>query len=345
MLRSQLDKVTALTYLNSDEEKIFQQILVNLHPANSEAKTKMIETLSTYPLRLLYAFSEKSPKINELLETDSSLNESWAYRLENMEYPYHRIQAFNKKSGISLFSQMKGAHLLDILDKNPDGLHRPDLFAILAKACDLGMYQALIMRLNFYSAKLLDKDERKKNPDTMDNYAQLMLMDVDKLNNLYWAIGCIDSSLILFNIINYYFELPNYKPHINQFFMFGKNNQSSDQFSWMNKYDDNRRPYPIAILEVAVENLYLARLLAEFPESKKISDQISHGEGLLVSLGESFSSYQELENRIKEELTSLHVPLIETFCRQAYKHAVKTIHKQYPDYVMPEEPEQLKKPS
>jgi hypothetical protein len=327
---SHQDKIEALTTLSPEEENILQQILDILDSSDDDTKTEMIQKLAKYPLRLLYVFSANSPVINELFETNEYCNESWSSRLDKMGYPYHPIQSFDGKIEVSLFAQMKGAHLLDIFDKDTDELHHDsDSFAILDKACDIGMYQAILKRLHYYANLLLTTRGEKK----ASNYVQIILSDVNKLSNLYWASGCIDSTLILFDIVNYYFQLSAYELPINQFFMFGNINH----FSWMNKYDDNRRPYPIALLETATENLYVARLLSEFPESQIISDQLLHGEDLLAGFEQHFSSYEDLQKLVVKKLNALNVPLVETFCSKAYDHAVYIVHKQYTDRELPQE--------
>lgn len=148
------------------------------------------------------------------------------------------------------------------------------------------MFHALVRRLNYISELIVKRSGNKNNHDEIDTYIQFILRDVNKLSNLYWAIGCIDAALILFNIVNYYFEASNYKLSIERFFMLAKTNH----FSWMTQYDDKNAPYPILILEAAVENLYIARLLSDFPQSNAISDQISHGKGLIADFEEHFAN-------------------------------------------------------
>jgi len=93
----------------------------------------------------------------------------------------------------------------------------------------------------------------------------------------------------------------------------------------------------LMVLKAAVENIYIARLLADYPPSKEISDQITHGNGLLAGLEESFASPEELQGFVIKNLNNLHVPLVESFCRNAYEHSVNIINKNYPDLELPEE--------
>jgi len=333
MLRPELDRVEALHYLTSDESMILEKINTILGSQDEEAKELAIRTMADYPLRILYAFSEKSSHIRQVLETNEYCNARWSERLENMGYPYHVIQSFDKKIQISLFSQIKGAYLMSILDQDPDGLHHPDLFAVLGKACDIGMYLALYRRIQFYKDQLLDvSGDRVKNTEDINDCVARILKDVDKLSNLYWATGCIDATIVLFDLVNYYFELSSFNSSINQFFMFG----SGNLFSWVNKYDDHSRPYPIVLLEKATENLYIARLLSMFEQSKKITDELMHGEDLLAGYQESFASHEQLQQLIIEKLHALNVPLVEMFCSKAYDHAVDFIHRQYPNEKLPQ---------
>lgn len=103
--------LAALSSLNSNEEKILNIILDILHAGNDKAadKEKIIKILATYPLRLLYALSERSPEINELLESNDYLNSCWSSMLKKLGYPSIPIVSFDQTRKISLFSQLKGA--------------------------------------------------------------------------------------------------------------------------------------------------------------------------------------------------------------------------------------------
>ena len=180
--------------------------------------------------------------------------------------------------------------------------------------------------------------KNKNNAEEIDTYVLFILNDVKKLSNFYWAIGCIDASLILFQLVQYYFEEPNSRFYIDRFFMPAKTNQ----FSWIRKYDDNNTPYPVLILEAAVENLYLAKLLANFEQSKVITDHISHGKGLMAGHEESFKTLDELQNLVMKKLDMLELPLVESFCRNAFEHSIKTIKKYYPDFEHQQDLSQLK---
>ncbi|VVC75411.1 hypothetical protein AQUSIP_07010 [Aquicella siphonis] len=330
--------LAALSSLNSNEEKILNIILDILHAGNDKAadKEKIIKILATYPLRLLYALSERSPEINELLESNDYLNSCWSSMLKKLGYPSIPIVSFDQTRKISLFSQLKGAFLLSELNKHPD-LKNPNSFAILNKACEIGMFHALVRRLNYISELIVKRSGNKNNHDEIDTYIQFILRDVNKLSNLYWAIGCIDAALILFNIVNYYFEASNYKLSIERFFMLAKTNH----FSWMTQYDDKNAPYPILILEAAVENLYIARLLSDFPQSNAISDQISHGKGLIADFEEHFANPGELQSLVVKKLNMLNIPLVESFCRNAFQHSIKTVNARYPEFELPQDLSQL----
>ena len=159
------------------------------------------------------------------------------------------------------------------------------------------------------------------------------MLGFNQLSNLYWSIGCMDSAIILFDIVDYLFKLKNNQTYINHFFMFGNINQ----FSWIKKYDDINCPYPIALLETAIENLYIARQLADFQQSMDIANQITQGKGLFTGFEGRFNSYEDLHKLVKKKLNSLNVPLADSFCRKAFEHSEKLISQYFPDYVAPHE--------
>lgn len=338
MQTSTIGGLAELSSLQPNEEIILSTILNIINTGDDRAvdKEKVIQVLANYPLRLLYALSERSPEINELLESNDVLNLHWSSLLQKLEYPSIIITSFDKTKEISLFAQLKGAFLLSELNKNPD-LNHSTSFAILNKACQIGMFNAMIKRLNFTCDLIMQKNKTKKDSDTMDTYVEFILKDVQSLSNLYWAIGCIDASLILFNIVQYYFETSSQKYYIDQFFMPAK----SGNFSWISKYDDKNNPYPILILEKAVESLYVARLLANFPQSQLITEQITHGKGLLAGYEDSFKTPDELQNLITKKLNMLQVPLVETFCNTAFQHSIQLINEYYPDVELPQDLSQL----
>jgi hypothetical protein len=326
--------ITNQDILKPGEEKILVQILEILHAGEekSEKKEDLIKKLSAYPVRLLYILSEISPEINQLLESNAYLNEKWSDKLKSLKYPYLAIVSFDRTTIISPFSQLKGAFLLSKLGDNPDFNH-PDSFVILNQACEIGMYHALVQRLNFHSELIEQKQGSKSNQEEIENHIQVILHDAHKLSNIYWAIGCIDAAIILFNIVNYYFDIPANKFSIDRFFAPAERNQ----FSWIRQYDNTHCPVPLTILKAAVENIYIAHLLSDYPPSKQISDQITQGRGLLVELDKSFSSPEGLMGFVKDKLNNLSIPLVESFCRNAYKHSISQIYQFYPDIELPEE--------
>jgi len=342
MRSSSYSSLEDLANLSSEDKETLDKILEILHGQDDIEKAEMIETLGDYPFKDLYAFSENSPEVHSLLEKNEYLNTCWAKRLKKINQPSCRISPFdkNEEMEVSIFSQLKGVVLMKQLDtyienekekgKEPD-LSHPDIFPILNKACDLGIFKALVLRLGHYT-KLINKSGRnKEDSDAITTYIEYQFHDVHKLSNLYWALGCIDSSLVLFNNAKYYFK--SFKDNIDSFF----STAMTSQFSWLTKYDDKHRPYPIAILELAVENIYIARLLSEFPESKQITDEIMHDKGLLAGFEKIFSNVDELQKYVMKKLEDLDIKLVESFCRNAYKHSIQTIHEHHPDYELPEE--------
>jgi len=320
-----------LSTLSPTEQKRLEKILKTIRENNKAEISKLKAELSVDPLELLYAFSEKSPEVHSLLENDKDLNQRWSERLKKiMGYPSHPIISFDKKMKVSLFSQMKGAVLMrelnTFIDEGGDLSRNDNMLHILKKACDLGMHQALVMRLNYYS-NVINNLNSKEEADT---YIQYQFHDVHKLSHLYWALGCVDSAMLLLNIVDHYYQSPVFKSDVNRFFVSAAG--TSAQFSWSTKYDDKNRPYPIALLELAVENLYIATLLSKVPESDLITNEITHGEGLFSGLEDHIKNLDDVQNFITNKLDALGVPLSGTFCDEAHDHAIKTIHQQMPQF-------------
>ncbi len=320
-------KSAKLSLLSSEESSLLKNILDAVCLGGKD-RDRHIKLLSTYPLRLVYALAENSAELNSIMDSDIFLNGCWARQLKFLGYPYHEIVSFDKADKLTLFSQLKGAFLMSEFNNNPD-LENPEAMVILNKACDIGMFSALVKRLKFYSNMLAKESSSAVTQKDIKTCMEFILKDVQKLSNLYWTIGCIDSALILFNVVNCYYAMQGHKQSVEQFFM-------APKFSWLDEYD-HESPYPITVLKVAIENLYIAQLLCQVTPSKRIIDEISHGKGLFSSLEQSFSSFEELQSMVVRKLTALHVPLIESFCRNAFIHAVKTINQYYPELELPHE--------
>lgn len=332
MLSSKPTTLENLAKLSENEKSVLNEMvrLLTSPESNAAAKQLVVKTLTTYPLRLLYAFSVNNNVINDLLENDPTLNRAWISYLQTLHYPYHKIVACDQSQKISVFTQLKGAFLLSELSKYPQLTDRAALI-ILNKACELGMYHALIKRLNFFCGMLAKSDSN--NTDAAKTYLPVILKDAAKLSNLYWTMGSIDATLILFNTLNKMFELSTQKISIERFFFSAKSNQ----FSWLKKYDHTDKPYPIALLEVAVENLYLARLLHDMPASQLITTQLSRMDNAFEGFEEEFTNYNDLQKLVMKKMHSLNVPLVSTFCQVAFNHAINRMHELFPDYSIPKE--------
>src|SRR5437016_3706915 len=102
-----MSSLNDLSSLTPSQEKTLTTILNILHGRDTNKKSQIRVTLAEYPFDYLYAFSEKSPELNKLFETDPYLNTSWSERLKKRGYLYDPITSFDKKSMISVFSQLK----------------------------------------------------------------------------------------------------------------------------------------------------------------------------------------------------------------------------------------------
>lgn len=328
MLANQRVKFEELKLLSTNESKVLSTLLERLAAAKDDQEEidKVLRYLTTYPLKLVYALSENSELLNKLCNENAMLTKSWCILLQRLNYPAQTITSIDSKTVITPFATLKGAYLMSEIQKNPD-LNQPNTFAMLGKACELGLYHALIMRLNFYADKL-KQQKGKLDPETTDLYIQFILKDAEKLSQCYWSPGCLNAALTLFDIINYTFSDERYRPIIERFFMPSRINK----FSWLTQYDDRNCPFPVRLLEAAIEMLYLTSMLADFSESKLLIDQITSNQGLLATLGSNMTTPDDVQRLIISKLDSLSVPLTESFCRASFQHALSTVNKHYPDY-------------
>lgn len=314
-MNSHQDRVTLSSLSKPQkEDKDLSAFLRTLNEGDPKNIDDMIHKIASLDESKLYAYSEHSPELNLLLETNPYLNSCWSQKLKEHNYPDQPIVSVDKKMTLSPFSQLKGAYLLGILGEEPN-LENPDTFEILNKACQIGMHAALALRLAFY----VNKIKTEKDPDIIETYIGIIQKDAEKIRNLYWALGCIDAANSLLFVGSYYFQPGN--PYVDRFF----SPETINTFSWFKSYDTS--PHPIRIVERAIENFYLAKLVEDLPQSKMISDPLTKGEGILAGL--NVTNGNDLETFVLEALTQFQIPLISSFCQNAHDHALNRLH---PDF-------------
>lgn len=317
-----------LSCLSSDEEKLKSDLINVLTKEKPESQVykRTLECLGRYPARVLFVLSANSPEIYHVLDNDASLASAWSVRLKKLKLPEQAIHSFDQMKIVTPFTQIIGDYLMHLYEKHEE--MSPLALTILDKACQLGIYSALIKRMNLFSEKLRRTKPDNSNDTEMRSLTNTILDDAAAISNLYWSIGGIDSALILFAVANRYFDIEPQKLLVERFFM----PASRNKFSWLSMYDADSCPYPVVLIEAAIENLYFAQLVVAFPESVKAVDGISHGKGMLAGFESHFQNRDELQKHVFTLLDNLHFPLIESFCRNAYGHAVKKIQSRYPEF-------------
>jgi hypothetical protein len=318
MISSQPVKFNDLSVLSDQEEKILAAILNKLKSGSvkDSERAQVIQYIADYPVDLLYKLSVKNSSVNDLLESNEYLNKAWASMLKDLGYPYHPITSVDGKVTLSLFQQLKGAYLLSEFQKNPD-FRNFNSASILNKACEIGMFQALILRLNNLSESIARNNGDKADPDRIDTNIRQILQDAQKLSNLYWSIGSLNAAQNLFKVTNYFFKKEEHTSTIERFFLPAKANK----FSWSGKYNDKDSPYALEALKCAMELLHSAEILFEFPESKKITEEVTGGKGIFYGHEDTFSNALELRKLVMKKLDELQIPLPTTFSEEALNQA------------------------
>jgi len=332
MLSNSSTRLDELTKLKENEQKILHTMLEVFHANTTEGNDMIIEYLQTYPLSLIFKLSEHSKELADFMESNDELNAYWASLLQDLEYPNHQITSFDGKLTLSLFVQLKGAFLLSEFQKQLE-LKHASAEVFLKRACDIGMFHALARRINDQIENMKAEKPTKLDNDRVDTLMHFLLQDIKKLCNLYWSIGCIDSAFTLFNVIDFLMNMPAQKKLTDQFLKIFTDTKAS----WQTEFNDKNLPFAITAIEEALENLYMAKLLSELPQSKLITDQLSQGRGLLANLEKQFKSPQEVQLFVKNKLEALHIPLADSFCMNAFNHVKQSIKQFHPEYKLPAE--------
>lgn len=291
------------------------------HTADYE---RTVHALSTFSLDILYALSINNEELHRFFTNNEKLQVAWEARLRALNAPDKTITSINGEKSVSLFSQLMGFYLMHQYEKYT--IKNQDSLAILNKACELGSFKALIARLNLHADEIT-AERMQKYPTEIETNIKQAIQDTATIGNLYWSIGCIDAAMILFKIAEAYFK---HDPHIilvERFFMPA---QSTPNF-WSTQYDV-KCPTVVVIIEAAMENLYIAKLLKDHPNSVRVTNAVSNGVGLLVGYEKIFKSEEDLQKQVLHLLDVLHFPLISTFCDNAINHALATIKIHLPDF-------------
>lgn len=308
----------------SQEGRIVLENTLNIFEECGISSDKMCEQitlLGSLNLWTLYILSENSQFIHAILDNNSHLNTVWKKLLKKGGFPDCEFVSRDKKIKVTLFSQIKGAVLLTAFDKYENKYDQPAL-EVLNKACDLGIYSALIECLNFYCDYIKEHINNRSDRETVDTYVQFIIRDTTKLCNLYGAMAHVDSAFVLFNVAGYYLKQNEHKQHVSHFF-----NPAANKFSWQDKYHAEDCPRPVVLFGAAIENLYMAELLASDPLSINACEQLLHSRDALAGFEGSYAGAKALEKTIKDKLTKLGIPLVDAFCDMSLNAANESLKK------------------
>jgi hypothetical protein len=329
-------KLSDLDVLTTVQQQALKEIEETYwHPNTSkEQKDQIIQWILAFPIKTVYALSRNSQKFKDLCEQNDFLMDSWISILQRKQYLHAIGRSFDKTEKASVFNQLKGAVLVSEMRKSSN-LN----LSLLNEGCQLEMYDALMMRLNVYDKKLADIDLNKTHFDEIETLLRSIFIDANTVSNLYWSVGFLNSGIILLNIVDCLFASKDIQSLVKIFLLPAK----TSSFSWFSKYEDKQRPFPITVLETALENIYTGLLIANMPQSKAISNQLVSVNKIFSIIGEDINSFDDVQQYLIESLKSLDIPLVESFCENAFNHSIKAIIKLYPDCDLPDSLENLTK--
>ncbi len=139
--------------LSAEDSMLKNGILKLLQSGYELEKKREFHKIPQFNPKLLFALAEDSAEINHLFETDPELQKEWARILkDDIKLSGAQVTSFDKKVTVSLFSQIKGAYLVSLLENQ--NINNPNALELLNKACELGMGSALNIRMNYFINKL-----------------------------------------------------------------------------------------------------------------------------------------------------------------------------------------------
>lgn len=281
-----------LIKLDETEKKYLSDLKKIIHSDSVADQETLLTAFKNFHLGIIFKLAENNKEINQFCDTNDMLNTQWSDYLAQLRYPKTQIDSMDKKIQFSLFTQLKGAFLLHKLK----GFQNNSISgsAILNKACDFGMYQALVKRLTTLTDTIKDNSSQDKN---IESVIQLAKKDAVLLSNLYWSAGLLNAASIYLALANYYCH--------------PEDGQLSSEC--------------IHAVKSALDSFYKAKFLSDFYPSKLLINILYAEKGIFT--GSLFKNWEETEKHFIKFTKEMGIPSSDDFCKKAREEAEQDVEK------------------
>ncbi len=141
------------------------------------------------------------PAIHTYCSTSSVFDATWQTILANNQCPSLPIQSMDQKEHIKLYDLIIAlAFYQTFLSMNA---RDPKRIEVLNKACDLGLYSALIVRIKTHISIIKNQGTQPKGEEALKK----LMIDTKRLSNLYWRLGYLQSAYFFRDISNHFYDL------------------------------------------------------------------------------------------------------------------------------------------
>lgn len=239
-------------------------------------------------------FARASTLIKRFLETNEEIQNSWAKKLKDLKLPNQPVVSLSKRGeSYSLLDQLVSRYLLDQFDNLKPSNDRGKIWeAILDELSQLGSYMGLVVRYKIHC-------ERLKSPrltrDEADSLASKIEVDVNRLVDLYGAIGYVEKGYALQMLADYYLDFDRESE-----FKFGENYYEAGIKNYLCAYLLHDHPYSNAMIASLTKDQGIADLFDG--DSIDFSDRDKIKRSLLDLLGGDEVIFQKLLKQAKDEI-------------------------------------------
>jgi hypothetical protein len=148
-----------------------------------------------------YRLTTLSTEIQEYCSTQSTFDFIWQEKLISNKCPSIVIHSKDAKEHLSPYDLFIGLSFYQsFLTLNVRDVKRVEA---LNKACDVGLYAALIVRIKTHVSVIKNQGLQPKGEEEFNK----LLNDTKRLSNLYWRLGYLQAAYTFRDISNHFYDL------------------------------------------------------------------------------------------------------------------------------------------
>ncbi len=263
--------------LSNQEKMILHFLEPKMISDGTVIETDAVNYLMKLPYDILINICNQSSQLNDFMHSASIMLSVIAKKLKSLNYIYVPIQSMDGKEQHDVFDHYLAALITQSYFINLPAARRSVkakqfCSTMLDKACELGLYNALIIRCKQTIKKAtipgLSLVARQE-------IASFLTVDIRRLAHLYWSMGYLQAGSLWQEIGNYFVKEEN--------------------------RNEEEKNYGVALHDEAVKYFLCASLLRQHPLSRNILNALTQGRGvssLSCEEGLYFETWEDFQSMI-----------------------------------------------